>query len=93
MFIIKQVFIAFLSFDESLATKCVSLNNEPCMIRPSLIDLNPVEPNYYPFIISPDKWNGSCNAVDHLSTKICFLSQAKDVKIKVFNMITRIYET
>ena len=31
-----------LSFSESLATKCVSLNNEPCMARPTLIDLNPV---------------------------------------------------
>ena len=34
--------IALLSFSESLATKCVSLNNEPCMARPTLIDLNPV---------------------------------------------------
>ena len=35
--------IGLLSFSEFLATKCVSLNNEPCMIRPFLIDLNPVE--------------------------------------------------
>ena len=34
--------IVLLSFSESLATKCVSLNNEPCMARPTLIDLNPV---------------------------------------------------
>ena len=31
--LIKQVFIALLSFSNSLATKCVPLNNEPCMIR------------------------------------------------------------
>ena len=53
--LIKQVFIALLSFSGSLTTKCVSLNNEPCMIRPTLIDLNPVELNYYPFLISLDK--------------------------------------
>ena len=53
--LIKQIFIALLSFSESLTTKCVSLNNEPCMIRPTLIDLNPVELNYYPFMISLDK--------------------------------------
>ena len=92
MFIMKQVFIAFLSFDKSLAIKCVSLNNELCMIRPSLIDLNPVGPSYYPFIISLDKWNGSCNVVDHLYTKICSSSQTKDVNVKVFNMLAKIYE-
>ena len=41
--LIKQVFIVLLSFSESLATKYVSLNDEPCMIRPTLLDLNSVE--------------------------------------------------
>ena len=41
---------------------CV-LNNEPYMIRTTLIDLNPVEVNYYPFTISLEKRSGSCNAV------------------------------
>ena len=38
--LIEQVFIELLSLSGSLATKCVSLNNEPCMIRPTLTDLN-----------------------------------------------------
>ena len=38
--LIKQVFIALLSFSGFLATKYVSLNNEPCMIRTTVIDLN-----------------------------------------------------
>ena len=37
--LIKQVFIILLSFTKFLATKCVSLNNEPRMIRPFLIEL------------------------------------------------------
>ena len=48
----KQVLIALLSFSRSLATKCVSFNNEPCMGRSTIADLNPIEFNYYPFIIS-----------------------------------------
>ena len=36
--LIRQVFIALLSFSESLATKCMSSNNKPCMIRPTCID-------------------------------------------------------
>ena len=36
--LIKQVFIVLLSFSSSLATKCLSLNEEPCMVRATLID-------------------------------------------------------
>ena len=62
--LIQEVFIVLLSFDESLARKYVYLNNVSCMVRPTLIDLNPIELNYYPFIISLDKCNRNCNAVD-----------------------------
>ena len=44
-----------MSFSESLATKCFSLNDDPRMIRPTLIDLNLAEPKYYPFLVSLDK--------------------------------------
>ena len=37
------MFIVLMSFSSPLATKYVSLNNEPCIARPTLIDLNPVE--------------------------------------------------
>ena len=62
------------------------------MARSTLINLNPIELNYYPFMISLDKCNGSCNVYD-LSTQICVLSKTKNAHVKVFNMITRIYET
>ena len=62
------------------------------MIRPTLIDLNPVELNYLSFMISLDKCNGSCNAVDDLPTKICVPSETKDMNDKKCNMITRINE-
>ena len=67
--LIRQVLLALLSFSQSLATKCVSLNNEPCMIRPTLIDLKLVDLKYYPIMISLDKYSGSCNSVDDLSKK------------------------
>ena len=74
--LIKQVFIVLVSFSESLATKCVSLNDETCMVRPTLIDLNPIELKYYPFMISLDK----CNV---LSPKICVPKKTKDINVKV----------
>ena len=57
-----------LSFREPLVTKCLSLNNETCIVRPTLIDLNPFELKYYRFMISLNKYNGRCNV---LSAKIC----------------------
>ena len=54
----KKVFITLLSCIGSLATKCVYLNNEPCMARCTVIDLNHIEPNYYQFMIIQDKCSG-----------------------------------
>ena len=69
--LIKQVLIVLLIFTECLArnwTKYVSLNDETCALRPTLIDLNLVELKYYLLIISLDKCNRICNV---LSPKIC----------------------
>ena len=57
------------------------------MIRAPLIDLNPVELDYYPFIISLDKCSARFISVNHLSTKVCTASKTKDINDKVFNMI------
>ena len=95
----KQAFIVLLSFSKSLAsvakvsdrTKCVPLNVEPRMVRPTLIDLNPVELKYYPFMISLDKCSGSYN---DLSSKVCVpKKKTKYINVKVFNMITNKNET
>ena len=58
--LIKQMFIVLLSFSESLAgvtkvsdrIKYLSFNGELCIVRPTLIDLNPVGLNSFPFMIS-----------------------------------------
>ena len=40
-------------------------------------------------MISLDKCNGNCSALDYLSTKICVSSETKDIDVKIFNMITK----
>ena len=67
--VIKKTFIGLLSFNKSLANECMSLNNEHCKTRLTLIDLDSVQLSYYPFMISLDKCNGRCNSFDDLSTK------------------------
>ena len=89
--LIKQAFTALLSFNRSLVTKCVLLNDEPCITRPAVIDLNSVDFNYV-CMISLGKCNGHFHAVDEISTKICVPSRIKDVNVKVFITITRINE-
>ena len=83
--LIKQVFIVLLSFCKSLATKCLFLNDEPCMVRPTLIDMNHVELKYHPFMISLNECTRSCNV---LSTKMYTPKETKDINVKAFNMIT-----
>ena len=84
--------LAFLVLLRSLAhaadlTKCQFLKDEPFMIIPTLIDMNPNELKYYPFMISLNKCTGSCNVM--YLQKICVPKEAKDIYVKAFNMITK----
>ena len=54
------------------------------MVRPTLIELNPVELKYYPFMISSIKCPGSCNV---LSSKMCVPKETKDIYVRAFTMI------
>ena len=49
---------ALSSFIGSLATKCVSISNASCMTIPTLLNLNLIELNHYPFVISFHKSKG-----------------------------------
>ena len=55
------------------------------MVRPALVDKNHVELKY-PFVISTDKFTGSCNVS---SPKICLPKETKDIYVKTFIMITK----
>ena len=60
---IKQTFIALLSFSVSSIAECVFLNNEPCLARPTLIELNPSELHFYEYKVSLDRYNGNHNTL------------------------------
>ena len=55
------------------------------MVRPTLINLNPVELRYCPFMISLDICTGSSNV---LSSNICVPKETKDVNVKAYNIVT-----
>ena len=66
--LIKQVFIVLLSFSISLTKKIMFSNDEPCTDIPTIIDVNPVELKYHPFMVRLNKCTRSCNV---LYPKIC----------------------
>ena len=55
------------------------------MVRPTIIDMNPVELKCYPFMISLNVSTGSSNV---LSPKTCVPKETKYINVKSFNMIT-----
>ena len=66
-------------------TKCLFLNEEPWMVRHTIINMNSIELKYYPFMISLNKCTGSCNV---LSPKIYVPKETKDIYVELFNLIT-----
>ena len=92
---IKQTSIVLslvvLGFGRSLATQYVSLNNKSCMVRPTLIDLNPDELHYYLFVIILGRCDGSCNTVEDPFGILP--NKKKDVNLKVFNKIKGINDS
>ena len=54
------------------------------MVRATLIDMNPAELKHYPFMISLNKRNGSCNI---LSAILGVPKVTKDINVKTFNII------
>ena len=72
-----------------------SLNNQLCTTRQTLINLHFDELSqgllYYPFLVNRHKCDGSCNTLDDLSSRTCFLNNemnSRRCKFRCFNMIT-----
>ena len=55
--------VMLLGFGGSLSAKCVSMNNQPSMVKPTFIDYH-VKLHYYPLIISLENCNGRCSNVE-----------------------------
>ena len=103
--LIKEDFFAILSFSESLANivntlgheKFISLNNQECIAKPTLINLRPIEYieglHYYVFAVNLDRFMRRFNTVNDLSNKVCLPNKTEDLDLSLCNMITRINES
>ena len=72
---------------------CISMNNQACKVRPEIINVNSNEPWFYLFSIETSKCSGSCNNINDPYAKIFVPDVAKDLNVKVFDLISRTNET
>ena len=85
--------ISLFGIIKTKALECVSVTNQECMARPTIIDVNKNEIVFYPLSIKVNKCSGNCNNINDPIAKLCIPDIIKDMNIKVFNILARINET
>ena len=99
---VKQIFVSAVMFFgcnalnaiplNAVPLKCVSMNNQECRIRPEIININSNEPTFCPYSIKVNKCSGSCNNINDPYAKLCVPDVAKNINVKVFNLMSRTNE-
>ena len=62
------------------------MNNQECIVRPEIINVNSNEPVFFPFSIKTSNCSGSHNNINDPYAKICAADVVKDLNIQVFNV-------
>ena len=92
---VKQVFLVGLtissSFTNASPLSCVSMNNQVCKGRPEIINVNSDNPVFYPFSIRTVMVVVIILMIH--TQKYVFPDVAKDLNIKVFDLMSRTNET
>ena len=73
--------------------KCISMNNQACKIRPKIVDVSINNPIFYPFNVKINRCGGNGNSINDPDAKICVPDTAKNLNVKVFNLMSRTNET
>ena len=75
------------------ALECISLKNQECKVRPEIIKINSNNPMFYSFSVKLNKCSGNCNNINDSYAKICVPDTAKNLNVKVFNLMSLTNET
>ena len=65
---------------------------QACNARPKIINVNSNNTVFYPFSIKTNKCGGNCNNINDPYVKICVPDTAKDLNVKVFNLMSKTNE-
>ena len=69
------------------------MNNEECKVKSQIVNLNKDKPVSFRFSIKTNKCSGSCNNINNPYVKLCVPGLAKNLNVKVFNLMPRTNET
>ena len=69
------------------------MSNQESKIRTKIIDINNNEPTFYPFSIKVNKCGRSWNNINDPYAILCVPDVAKNINVKVFNLMSSINET
>ena len=94
---IKKVFVVTMTFFGCNVLnvnplKCVSMNNQMCKIKPQMININSNEPSFYLYSAKINKCSRRCININDSYAKLCVPDIAKNVNIKVFNLMLQTNE-
>ena len=73
----------------AISLKNVSVNNQECRMRPQIINIKSNEPLCYPYGTVVKKCSDSCTNINDLYSKLCVPDVAKNINVKVFNLVSR----
>ena len=97
--LIKKTFFAGLTTLSSVnlltgtPLRSTSMTNQECKIKTELVNVNIDEPVFYPFSIKTSKCSGSCNNINDPYAKMCVTDVAKNINVKLVNLMSRTNET
>ena len=69
MFFVTMIFFSFNPSNVN-SLECVSVNNQECKTRTTIINISNNEPVFYPFGIKVNKCSGSCNNINDPYAKL-----------------------
>ena len=95
---VKQISVSAMMFfgcnlSNADSLRCVSMKNQECKIGPEIVNVNSDEPTFYPYSVKINKSSGSCNNINNPCAKMYVPDVAKNMNIKVFNLMSRTNET
>ena len=94
---IKQIFISAMMSFSSLPNinplECISIKNQECKERCEIVNVNSNNPIFYPFSIKINRCKGNCNNINDPYARTCIPDTAKNLNVKVFNLMSRTNET
>ena len=93
---VKKLFFIGLTissdFTNANPLSCISMNNQEFKTRPQVVNVTGDEPVFFPFTIETSKISRSCNNINYPYAKICVPDMAKNLNVKVFNLMSRTNE-